>query len=120
MASFYPAVHSVEGPNFPPRAFIVQIKANQIATHLAKGLAPLYLVAGEEPLVLQETLDAIRAAARKAGFSEREVLDVERGFSWQRVVDACASLSLFATQRIIEVRMEIGRASCRERVCQSV
>ncbi|HEY9545777.1 MAG TPA: DNA polymerase III subunit delta [Solimonas sp.] len=83
----------------------MQIKANQIATHLAKGLAPLYLVAGEEPLVLQETLDAIRAAARKAGFSEREVLDVERGFSWQRVVDACASLSLFATQRIIEVRM---------------
>src|SRR3546814_3193381 len=81
MASFYPAVHSVEGPNFPPRAFIVQIKANQIATHLAKGLAPLYLVAGEEPLVLQETLDAIRAAARKAGFSEREVLDVERGRS---------------------------------------
>src|SRR3546814_10958711 len=104
MASFYPAVHSVEGPNFPPRAFIVQIKANQIATHLAKGLAPLYLVAGEEPLVLQETLDAIRAAARKAGFSEREVLDLERGFSWQRVVDASARLSLFATPRIIAGR----------------
>lgn len=83
----------------------MQIKANQIATHLAKGLAPLYLVAGEEPLLMQETLDAIRAAARKAGFSEREVLDVERGFSWQRVLDACASLSLFASQRIIEVRM---------------
>lgn len=83
----------------------MQIKANQIATHLAKGLAPLYLVAGEEPLIVQETLDAIRAAARKAGFSEREVLDVERGFSWQRVVDSCASLSLFATQRIVEVRI---------------
>src|SRR3546814_12527664 len=67
------------------------------------------MVAGEEPLVLQETLDAIRAAARKAGFSEREVLDVERGFSWQRVVDACASLSLFATQRIIEVRLATSR-----------
>src|SRR3546814_17849880 len=102
MASFYPAVHSVEGPNFPPRAFIVQIKANQIATHLAKGLAPLYLVAGEEPLVLQETLDAIRAAARKAGFSERAVLAVERGFSWQRVVAACVSLLLFSPRRLLQ------------------
>src|SRR3546814_14104123 len=90
MASFYPAVHSVEGPNFPPRAFIVQIKANQIATQLAKGLAPLYLVAGEEPLVLQETLDAIRAAARKAVFSEREVLDVERSEE-RRVGKECVS-----------------------------
>ncbi|NGY05227.1 DNA polymerase III subunit delta [Solimonas terrae] len=86
----------------------MQLRPNQIHTHLAKGLAPLYLVAGEEPLLMQETLDAIRAAARKAGFSEREVLDVERGFSWQRVIDACASLSLFASQRIVEVRMTAG------------
>ena len=83
----------------------MQIRPNQIATHLAKGLAPLYLVAGEEPLLMQEALDAIRAAARGAGFSEREVFDVERGFSWQRVIDACNSLSLFATQRIVEVRI---------------
>lgn len=86
----------------------MQLRPNQIATHLAKGLAPLYLVAGEEPLLMQETLDAIRAAARKAGFAEREVLDVERGFSWQRVVDACANLSLFSSQRIVEVRMATG------------
>jgi DNA polymerase-3 subunit delta len=95
----------------PPRScrpLAVQLRPNQIATHLAKGLAPLYLVAGEEPLLLQETLDAIRVAARKAGFAEREVLDVERGFSWQRVLDACASLSLFSAQRIIEVRMAAG------------
>jgi DNA polymerase-3 subunit delta len=87
---------------------VVQLKASQLATHLAKGLAAIYLVAGEEPLLIQEALDAIRAAARKAGFSEREVLDVERGFGWHRVTDACASLSLFATRRIIEVRMAAG------------
>lgn len=86
----------------------MQLKASQLASHLAKGLAPIYFVAGEEPLLMQEALDAIRAAARKAGYSEREVFDVERGFSWQRVIEAGASLSLFASKRIVEVRMSAG------------
>lgn len=84
------------------------LKPQQLPAQLKKGLAPIYLVAGEEPLLQQEALDAIRAAARAAGYSEREVLDVERGFSWQRVIDSCASLSLFASRRIIEVRMTAG------------
>lgn len=83
----------------------LQFQPKQIATHLARGLAPVYVVAGEEPLLIQETLDAIRACARKSGYSEREVLDVDRGFDWQRVVESCASLSLFASLRIVEVRM---------------
>lgn len=86
----------------------MQLKPNQIGPHLAKGLAPLYLVAGEEPLLVQEALDAIRAAARRAGYEEREVLDVERGFVWQRLIEACASLSLFASRRIVELRMAAG------------
>lgn len=80
----------------------------QVLAHLAKGLAPIYVVAGEEPLLLQETLDALRAAARKAGYSEREVLDADRYFNWQQLADACASLSLFATRRIVEVRLPSG------------
>ncbi len=91
----------------PPTAH-VQLRQNQLAAHLAKGLAPVYVVAGDEILLVQESLDAIRAAARKAGYSERQVLDVERGFSWHRVIEACASLSLFASQRIVEVRMAAG------------
>ncbi|MFT4045264.1 MAG: DNA polymerase III subunit delta [Solimonas sp.] len=86
----------------------MQLKPAQLASHLAKGLAPIYLVAGEEPLLVQEALDAIRAAARRAGYSERAVFDAERGFSWQRVLEAGASLSLFATRRIVEVRMAVG------------
>ncbi len=83
----------------------MQFKPAQIASQLARGLAPIYVVAGEEPLLIQETLDAIRRTARRAGYDEREVLDVERGFQWQKVVDSCASLSLFATRRLIEARM---------------
>lgn len=86
----------------------MQLKPQQLSAHLSKTLAPIYLVGGDEPLLVQESLDAIRAAARQRGYSEREVLDVERGFNWQQLIDSCASLSLFASQRIVEVRMAAG------------
>ncbi|MDP9142368.1 MAG: DNA polymerase III subunit delta [Pseudomonadota bacterium] len=86
----------------------MQLKPHQLTAHLSKSLAPIYLVAGEEPLLIQESLDAIRAVARARGYSEREVLDVERGFNWQQLADSCASMSLFASRRIVEVRLAAG------------
>ncbi len=86
----------------------MRLTPGQLSAHLAKGLAPLYVVAGEEPLLLMEALDAIRAAARRAGYSERETMDVDRGFNWQQVADSCASLSLFASRRIVEVIGQLG------------
>lgn len=76
----------------------------QLTAALQRGLAPVYLVAGEEPLLQQEALDAIRAAARAKGYAEREVLDAERGFDWQRLIETCNTPSLFAPQRIVELR----------------
>ena len=86
----------------------MKLKPADLAAHLSRQLQPIYVVAGDEPLLVQESLDAIRAAARKRGFSEREILDVEKGFEWHQLTDACNSLSLFASQRIIEVRMNSG------------
>jgi DNA polymerase III subunit delta len=83
----------------------MRLNPPQLAAALQRGLAPLYLVAGEEPLLQQEALDAIRAAARAKGYSEREALDVERGFDWQRLADTCNSMSLFASLRIVELRL---------------
>lgn len=77
---------------------------------LAKGdLAPVYLFGGEEPLQLQEAADAVRARARELGFSEREVLDVEPNFDWDRLARSSASLSLFASRRLIELRLPTGK-----------
>lgn len=77
----------------------------QLSAHLTRGLAPLYVVAGEEPLLVQEALDAIRASARAAGYSEREVLYADKGYNWQGLADSCASLSLFASRRIVEIHL---------------
>lgn len=77
---------------------------------LDKGeLAPVYLLGGEEPLQLQEVGDALRARARALGYTEREVLDVEAHFDWDRLARSGASLSLFAARRLIEVRLPTGR-----------
>ena len=77
---------------------------------LARGeLAPVYLLAGEEPLQLQEAGDALRARARAAGYTEREVLDVEPHFDWDQLARSGASLSLFASRRLIELRLPPGK-----------
>ncbi|QFU01350.1 DNA polymerase III subunit delta [Halomonas sp. THAF5a] len=72
---------------------------------LAKKLPPVVIVAGDEPLQHMEACDAVRHAARQAGVEEREVLHVEANFAWGRLTEAAASLSLFATRRLIEVRL---------------
>lgn len=83
----------------------MRIAHAQLAAHLRKQLAPIYLVFGEETLIAQEAADAIRAAARQRGYSEREVLSVETGFDWQSLGQCAASFSLFAARRIIELRL---------------
>lgn len=86
----------------------MRLNSNQLSAQLNRGLAPLYVVAGEEPLLIQESLDAIRARARRDGYSEREVLDADKSFNWQKLVDSCNSLSLFASRRIIELNLPSG------------
>jgi DNA polymerase-3 subunit delta len=72
---------------------------------LEASLAPAWLVAGDEPLRVGETADAIRARARALGYSGREVLFVERGFDWDEFAAGLRAMSLFAERRIVELRM---------------
>ena len=82
----------------------------QLHKHLAAGeLKPVYLLAGEEHLLLLEAADALRARARELAFSEREVLDAEGSFDWSALTMAAASMSLFATRRLIDLRLPSGR-----------
>jgi DNA polymerase-3 subunit delta len=84
------------------------LRADQLAGSLQRGLAPVYLVGGEEPLLLQECCDQIRAAAKLQGFVERELLQVERGFDWSELQQVAVP-SLFASQKLIDLRLRSGK-----------
>ena len=81
----------------------------RLDAQLAKSLAPVYLLAGDEPLQKMEAADAIRAAAQKQGFSERQVIDVEAGFDWSQLEGEAAAMSLFAERKIIDLRLPSGK-----------
>jgi DNA polymerase-3 subunit delta len=87
----------------------MRLRAGELETHLGRELQPVYLVTGDEPLLLDEALAALRDAAREAGFAEREVLDVAQGFDWGQLHAASVNMSLFAERRIIELRLASAR-----------
>ncbi|MBC7778648.1 MAG: DNA polymerase III subunit delta, partial [Proteobacteria bacterium] len=87
----------------------MRIGADDLAAHLKRPLAPLYTVIANEPLLGHEALSALRARARADGFDERIVLTSETGFRWEALRAAGNSLSLFATRRLVEVRVPTGK-----------
>ena len=88
----------------------MQLALAQLGAHLQKGLRSLYVLHGDEPLLQQEAADAIRAAARAQGYTERTVHTVAGAhFDWSEVLAAGGSLSLFADKQIVEVRIPSGK-----------
>ena len=87
----------------------MQLRAEELERHLSRSLADLYVIHGDEPLQSLEAADAIRAAARAKGYAEREVLSVERGFDWNQLAVSGASLSLFSSKKLIELRIPGGK-----------
>lgn len=88
----------------------MQLAANQLDSHLQKGLRSLYTLHGDEPLLIQEAADAIRSAARLQGFTERSSHTVAGAhFDWSEVLAAGGSLSLFADKQMLEIRIPSGK-----------
>ncbi len=81
----------------------------QLNKHLQGVLAPVYVVSGDDPLLCQEAADAIRGAARQQGFDERQVFSADASFDWGTLLQAGASLSLFAQKRLLELRLPSGK-----------
>ena len=87
----------------------MKVRSEQLDSHLQSDLAPVYIVSGDEPLLVQEAADAIRSAARRQDYATRDLLHVERSFDWHSLLDSADTLSLFAERRIIELRMPTGK-----------
>ena len=87
----------------------MRISTEQLQSHLSRGLRSLYTVFGDEPLLALEAGDRIRAAARAQDYGEREVLVAEPGFRWSELALAASSQSLFASRKLLELRIPNGK-----------
>ena len=91
----------------------MRLGSEQLSAQLARNLAPVYAIHGDEPLLVLEAADAVRAAARKQGYAEREVHDAVRGYDWSELRHAAGSLSLFGTKKIVELRLPSGKVGAQ-------
>ena len=87
----------------------MELRLRELSAHLARTLAPIYVVHGDEPLLALEAGDLIRAAARRAGCDDREVHVVEPGFRWDAFLAGNANLGLFGSRKIVDLRIPSGK-----------
>ncbi|KAA1189978.1 DNA polymerase III subunit delta [Pseudohalioglobus sediminis] len=88
----------------------MRIYPEKLAGQLNKQVLPVYLVSGDEPLLVQECCDLVRQAARKAGCTDRELLDTSTpGFKWDDILASASSMSLFAERKLVELRIPNGK-----------
>ena len=87
----------------------MRLKADQLEAALSHQLAPVYFITGDEPLQLGEAADAVRAAARHAGFAVREVITIESGHEWPQLSAEADALSIFADKKLIDLRLPSGK-----------
>jgi DNA polymerase III subunit delta len=87
----------------------MQLSSEALPGHLAAGLKPLYVVYGDALLLVIEAADSIRAAARAAGYTERDTLIAEQHFKWTELRNCAQSLSLFADRRVVDLRIPSGK-----------
>ncbi|NNF66072.1 MAG: DNA polymerase III subunit delta [Gammaproteobacteria bacterium] len=83
----------------------MKLGPEKLKSHLRKELAPIYLIAGDQPLLVSEAADTVRDFAREAGYGARELHVVERGFDWAALEAETRNLSLFSERRLIELRI---------------
>lgn len=87
----------------------MKLPGARLAQNLERGLKSAYLISGDEPLLVAEAAQAVRAKAAAEGFADRELYVADRGFDWSALADGSANLSLFAERRLLEVRLPTGR-----------
>lgn len=83
----------------------MRIYPERVAEQLKKGLSPIYLVFGPEPLLVHETLSQVTKKAKSQGFEEIHRYQVDTSIDWDSIYDQCQALSLFSSRQIIEIAL---------------
>ncbi len=86
----------------------MKLRPEQLQGHLEQGLSPIYLIFGDEQMLVEEASDLIRQQVRKIGADERQVWHVEGRFNWSEIQWQEQTLSLFSSQRLLEIRLPSG------------
>jgi DNA polymerase-3 subunit delta len=87
----------------------VKVYPDKLEAQLSRSVSPIYIVSGDEPLLIQEACDIIRSSLRKQGFGERQVYHIDASFDWDQVLFNANSMSLFADKKLLELRMPGGK-----------
>ena len=87
----------------------MKIKADQLPAQLGRSLAPIYLIAGAEPLIVQECRDQVIQTAQQQGFVERDLFHADGRYDWSQIDQASANLSLFSSRKIVDIRLPGGK-----------
>ncbi|MEH6626097.1 MAG: DNA polymerase III subunit delta [Motiliproteus sp.] len=87
----------------------MKLNPDQLGSQLQKPLLPVYLLTGDEPLLIQECSDSLRKAGREQGFIERDVLHAEPGFQWETLLEKANSMSLFSDKQLVELHIPNGK-----------
>ena len=101
----------------------MRLNEQQLKQQLQKGLSPVYIISGDETLLVQECCDAVRKTCQDQGFSEREVLHADAQFNWQNLLASAQAMSLFAEKKLIELRFPSAKpgdagAKVLQRYCE--
>ena len=92
------------------------MRFSDLESYLAQTpLAPLWVLTGEEPLLMLEAADLLRAKAREEGATEREVLNASAIWDWSKLPESCTAMSLFGDKKIVELRLASPAPALRER-----
>ena len=97
----------------------MKIQTQQLIPHLTKNIAPLYLVSGDDFVLVQEACDTIRKHAATAGYTEREVFYIESGFNWENFLSSATNSSLFGSQVLIELHLKSKLTDSGSKVLQN-
>ncbi|WP_444896283.1 DNA polymerase III subunit delta [Microbulbifer sp. SSSA005] len=87
----------------------MRVNPHQLSQNLKKGLSPIFIITGDEPLIVQECCDLVRSTAKKHGFTERELIHAEHNFDWNTLVASAGNMSLFAEKKLVELRLPGGK-----------
>ena len=84
----------------------MKIKAEQLEQTINKELHPIYIISGDEPLLIQEASDSIRKLLPSKGIDERLRFVADAQFDWQEVLQENQALSLFSSQRLFDIQID--------------